>query len=803
MSPSLAARHAVNDLRKNAGVDVALAVVLVLSAFLMATGAMVVERAFGAVDRLFEQARPPHYLQMHVGDHDPAALEAFAAAHPELDAWLVEEMVGFDGDAVTWRRAATGAAGDLSDSLLDNLFVSQNDEFDFLVDETGAVPRPAAGEVYVPVAYQQRFGLQVGDELAIATDGGDLPLRVEGFVRDAQMASSLSPATRFLVSDADLERLGAAGGGAPEIIVEYRLTDAAAGAGIAGLQRAYEADPRLPKNGEAVTYPMIRIINALSEGLVAVALMFASLVLVAIALLNLRFVIRGALEDEVREIGAMKAIGVRDAEISRLYLAKYRLMTALACVVGGGLAVGATALLTRRTVVSYGAASWDLASVLVLVGALALVYLLVVGICRGVLRAVRKVEVVDALVHGSLLGERQTARRARRQARRLRRGGLAARRGSVDVRLALADLRSDAGQWALVPVVFLLATLLVVLPTSLLDTLESPRFTTNMGMPRSDVLADLRFTPDVDGLRDDVLSAMRADDRLTDVRPYAEVLYETPSEGGWSTLRVGVGDHAGTIELLDGELPGGGEVALSTLNATKHGVGVGDELTLRHDGATTTAVVSGVYQDLTSGGETAKMAGAAPGVGTTGAAGYTIHASATPGVDPAVVAAEYAERYPDATVVPTEEYARQTMANLTGALRSAAILSLAFGVGVALLVTSLFLRLRLTRERRTRGVLSAVGFSRRELAAQVRGKTLATAALGTGLGLVVAATAGEQVVGGVMASAGLGLQRLDLFPDPWLVYGLYPLLLLAAAFLAAVALTARLRRAGTSEWLRS
>ena len=801
MSRSLAARYAAGDLRKNAGVDVALAVVLVLSAFLMATGAMVVERVFGSIDRLFEQAKPPHFLQMHVGEYDRAALESFAAEHPEIDAWVVEEMIGFDGAAVAWQRPGTQEAGDLADSLVDNLFVTQNAELDFLLDESGAVPRPSEGEVYVPVAYQQRFDLRVGDELEVTTDDGAVPLRVEGFVRDSQMASSLSPATRFLVSEADHAALEAGGGGAPEIIAEYRVTHQA---DLGGLQRAYQADPALPKNGEEVTYPMIRLINALSDGLVAVALMFASGVLVAIALLNLRFVIRGALEDEVREIGAMKAIGIRDAEISGLYLAKYRVMTALACVVGGGLAVAATTLLTRRMEVSYAAAPWELTTVLVPLGALALVYVVVVAICRGILRAVRKVEVVDALVHGSILGERQTARRARRQARRLRRGGLAAgRTGKVDVRLALADLRSDAGQWALVPVVFLLATLLVVLPTSLLNTLESPRFLTNMGMPRSDVLADLRFTDDVDGLRDDVLSDMAGDDRLTEVRAFAEVLYESPSEDGWATLRVDVGDHAGTIELLDGELPAAGQVALSTLNAQKFGVGPGDELTLRQDGATTTAVVSGVYQDITSGGDTAKMPATTPVADVTGAAGYAIHASTAPGADPAAVAAEYAERYPDAAVVPTEEYTRQTMATMTGALRNAAAASLAFGVGVALLITSLFLKLRLTRERRTRGILSAVGFSRREIVAQVRAKTLAAAALGTALGLLVAATAGELVVGGVMASANLGLARLDLVPDPWLVYLAYPLLLVSAAGLAAVALTARLRRADTSAWLRS
>ena len=98
-----------------------------------------------------------------------------------------------------------------SDSLIDNLFVVQNEEFDFLLDGTGAIAQPSAGEVYVPVAYQQSFGLETGDELTIRTDAGNQALTVRGFVRDSQMASSLSSATRFLVSNDDFAALASAG----------------------------------------------------------------------------------------------------------------------------------------------------------------------------------------------------------------------------------------------------------------------------------------------------------------------------------------------------------------------------------------------------------------------------------------------------------------------------------------------------------------------------------------------------------------------------------------------------------------
>lgn len=794
---SLYLRYAYNDLVGNKAVNAALVVILTLSAFLMATGAMVMERLVGSVDQLFEEAQPPHFLQMHRGGYDPEELERFASEHPEVDAWLIEEMLGFDGAAIAWHRPSTGESGDLADSLIDNLFVTQNDAFDFLIDEGGEILRPSRGEVHVPVAYEQEFGLRVGDELRIRTHTGDRDLLVAGFVRDAQMASSLSSATRFLVSETDFRELEGAGGSDPEIIVEYRLTDPSS---ASEFQRAYEAEEALPKNGQAVTFQMIRVVNAFGDGLVAVALMFVSVLLIAIALLNVRFVIRGTLEEEVREIGAMKAVGLPDRAITGLYLARYSVMTLLACLIGGLLAVPATDLLTRGIQVNYAQAPTGALTFLVPVLALAAVHLFVIAICRGVLRGVRRIQVVGALVHGSTLDERQTARRARRQAGRVRRSDLASYRGTnVNRHLAWLDLRAEGRQWVLVPLVFFLATVLMTLPMNLLSTFASPRFVTYLGAPQSDLRADLQFSDDVDAAYGDMLADMRADERLTRVRAFSDVLYEARGEEGWETLRVEVGDHTGgTVEFVEGGPPEPGQIALSVLNADKYRVRAGDGLTVRHGGESSTVTVSGVYQDVTSGGYTAK----AQGEPVDGAASYVLYADTVDGADPAAVAADYRERHPAAAVVPMREYVQQTLSYVTGALQSAALLSFVFGIGVAALITSLFLGLRLTRERTRMGTLSAIGFSTGEIIAQVRAKILLAMVVGTVLGLVFAATAGESLVGLLVSLAGLGIADLTFITNPLLVHVVYPLSLIAAGYAGAVVLTARLRGADKSSWLR-
>ena len=795
MKDRLYLRYSRNDLKRNWGVNTALMAILVLSAFLMATGCMVMERLLGGINQLFEEAKPPHFLQMHTGDYDAKALDDFAAAHPEIESWFIEDMVGYDSSSLTWSRPSTGESGSLAASLIDNLFITQNKKFDHLLDGSGTAVEPGNGEIYVPVAYQEKFGLQVGDTLSVQTDTGPRDFTISGFVRDSQMASSLSSATRFVISPDDFAALGSAGGGSSEIIVEYRLADAS---NASALQTAYDSDHSLPRNGPAVTFDMIRLINAFSDGLVAVALVFASLLLVVIALINLRFVIRGTMEDEVREIGVMRAIGLPARAVTGLYLGKYSIMAFLACVIGGLLGIFATNLLTTSIVKNYSASAPGLATVLMPLIALALVYLLVVGICRGILRGIRRIEVVNALVHGSTLNDRQIARKAAGQARRARRTSLGAGRGSINRRLSLADLRAEMGQWILIPLVFFLTSLLLILPMNLLSTFSSPRFVTYMGAPESDIRADVQFSKEVEATRGKLVSALENDQRLTNIRTYANVLYETQGKEGWETLRVEVGDYSGnTVKFLTGSRPENGQIALSVLNAKKYNVKAGDTMAIRLDGKPSTVTVSGTYQDVTSGGHTAKMQGSV----TEGAASYVIYANTAGGTDPAAIAAEYDSQYKHASVIPMQEYVKQTLSYVTDAFRSAALLSLVFGLAVAALITGLFLKLRLTRERRRMGVLSALGFSRNELISQVRFKTVLTVAAGTAVGTVFAATLGEGLISGLISLTGIGLTSLSFIPNPFLVYLGYPLLLITVGFLASVPLTAGLRRGESSEWL--
>ena len=66
-----------NDLKRNKAVNVTLFLFIFISALLMSTGVLVINRLSGSIEQIFEIAKPPHYLQMHIGEINQSDIASF------------------------------------------------------------------------------------------------------------------------------------------------------------------------------------------------------------------------------------------------------------------------------------------------------------------------------------------------------------------------------------------------------------------------------------------------------------------------------------------------------------------------------------------------------------------------------------------------------------------------------------------------------------------------------------------------------------------------------------------------------
>lgn len=95
----------------------------------------------------------------------------------------------------------------------------------------------------------------------------------------------------------------------------------------------------LEANGPTITYPLFKMLNAISDGLMIAVILLISVLVLVIAFMCIRFTLLAKIEDDYHEIGVMKAIGMRVSDIKKIYLAKYAVIAAIGCmskiIVGG------------------------------------------------------------------------------------------------------------------------------------------------------------------------------------------------------------------------------------------------------------------------------------------------------------------------------------------------------------------------------------------------------------------------------------------------------------------------------------
>src|SRR5699024_1232823 len=111
-------------------------------------------------------------------------------------------------------------------------------------------------------------------------------------------------------------------------------------------------------------------------------------------------------------------------------------------------------------------------------------------------------------------------------------------------RLALKSLLTEWRQWALLPVVFALASLVITVPVAVQSTFADPRFVTYMGSPDRDLRTDIRFTEHRDEAKDELLAAMRSDPSITDITVIGASLYRIDGLEGTRSQLVDTGDHS-------------------------------------------------------------------------------------------------------------------------------------------------------------------------------------------------------------------------------------------------------------------
>jgi putative ABC transport system permease protein len=397
--------------------------------------------------------------------------------------------------------------------------------------------------------------------------------------------------------------------------------------------------------------------------------------------------------------------------------------------------------------------------------AVGLIFLIVISYCTLVLRRFNKITAVEALRSGNM-GETQ-----------VNKGFLPLHKSNffnVNIFLGIRDVTQRFKMYRLLFFVFFVCTFIIIIPINFLNTIQSPSFVTYMGIGRSDIRIDLRHSDDVAARFNEMITYIQNDEDVERFSPLVTSQFKViNNEGGQENLSVETGDFTVfPLEYLGGATPTKtNEIALSYLNSQEFHKTVGDTLQLVVDGREQQMVVSGIYQDVTNGGRTAK---ATLPFNKESVLWYVVAVDVKGDINTKLD--EYTNAFYPAKVTHLEGYVAQTFGNTIEQLKLITAVASVIAISVSILITSLFLKMLIAKDYSQIAIMKSIGASLQDTRIQYVTRALVVLNIGIIVGTIISNTFGQNLVSTLMSQ--MGASEIEFVIEPLQAYVLSPLALI-------------------------
>ena len=749
-----------NDILKNKLITFVTMIFIAAAAMLVSLAAILTINLSGALDSLMTKAKTPHFLQMHSGEIDYAKLTSFAEHNNNVDEFQVVEFLNIDSSQIVLGENS------LANNVQDNGLSTQSEKFDYLLDLEGNIINVSDGELYVPISYMKENITKVGEKAVISGQ----EFVVAGFLRDSQMNSTLAASKRFLVSENDYTKMKNLG--SIEYLIEFRLKDLSA---LGEFETAY-ATAELEANGPTVTYTLFKMMNALSDGMMIAIILFVSALVVAIAFICIRFTLLSKMEDDYHEIGVMKAIGLRIADIKRIYFVKYVALATVGSILGFGLSLLFKDILLENIRIYMGEAENSSFALLFGIIGILVVFFSILLYVNGVLKHFKKISVVEAIRFGTSQEKSSNSKRFYLNSNRLL---------NTNIFLGIKDVLKRKKLYATMLAILVVSSFIIIVPQNLYNTISSKNFTQYMGIGNYDMRIDIQQTQNISEKTEDILTGMRNDHTISTYAALTTKIFKAKMEDGTEeNLKIELGDHSAfPIVYSQGKAPvKENEIALSSINADEMSKKVGDVITLVIKGKEQDFSVSGIYSDITNGGKTAKAVFADDSAQIMWSI-IIAELSDTSIVSSKVT--EYSNKFGYAKVSDVDDFVTQTFGSTIRSVETASYAAIVVSLIITALITLLFMKMLIAKDRTSIAIMKALGFTKSDIKLQYISRSVFVLIIGIMLGTLLANTLGETIAGAIISSFGADSFKFTV--NPLSAYLLCPLLMICAVLIATIA----------------
>ncbi len=573
------------DLKRKKAMNIILLLFIILATMFVASSVNNIINVTTALDSYFEMANAPDYLVATMNKNLAVDIDETVSSASAVDSYEAENILFLSSDNFIYEDEniiTPGGTHLVHSDICMNYFLSDGSILETV----------EPGEFYMTEAKADALGVDVGDKLIIELNGVKREFVLAGKIKDALFGPNQLSFTRYIISEED-----------SSVFLSAENTEEYYGGTLVyiystDIKTALTQIKPLLNNSILTMDRAFMKFCYIFDMIVVGILLVVSIILIIIAFVVLRFTISFTLSEEFREIGVMKAIGIRNFKIRGLYLVKYMGLSVIGAAIGLALSFpfGEMLMSVSSQTIIIGNQSPILVNILCAVLVIAVILLF----CYGCTGKVKKMSPIDAIRNG------QTGERFRKKSLM----SLGKSKLPATPFLALNDIVSSPKRYGIISLTFFLCLSLMLILSATVSTMNSGSLSTTFGWADCDIYLDSKIIMECmmeDGREklekhlDDMEQAL--EENGIPAKCYQEIMFNLPVSFGENESNISIYQGTGTTmdmyEYTAGTAPKNtDEIAITRIAADKLNANIGDTITIKTIDGDKEYIISAFFQSM-------------------------------------------------------------------------------------------------------------------------------------------------------------------------------------------------------------
>ena len=645
------------------------------------------------------------------------------------------------------------------------------------------------GYVYVNhKAIVESDKINIGDKIVYKNNKGfRKEFIVKGGLKDAVFGSDMMGNYRFVISEKDLKEILDSEGAAYAGIIGVKTNDVdklTADLNKSSVAYVFSADRGLIKT----TYIMDMIVGVL--------LLLISLLLVIISVFILRFTIIFTINEAGKEIGIMKAIGIKDRRIRSLYISKYALLSFVGAIFGFVLSIYVSNALLKSIMQNIVIKNKN-TNILIMLATTVLMLLIIIFSAFRSTKKVKKMKPLDAIRKGF-----DNNKGVKKGFLRLRN-----KKSSVTSFLALNDILKGLRKFIIPIFTTIVGIWLIIMPTNTINTLDSDRIVPVFAIQNSDIIvSDNEYFLNLAYYKnkDFVMEGMKkVEDALSKngikvERSFMEIIYRLNIRKGeklYNSMSFqGINTHTDEYTYLKGTAPKyKNEVAITRMIADKLDAKIGDTVYIYTGVEEKPYIITGIFQSFSNMGEGIRFH-EDEDISMdfySSAFGYQMNLEGDVSIDE--VRDILKKELPYNTEVKSiKGFVRDQIGGVIEKLAAYKIMVIIIVILISVMVIVLMQRTFLIREESEIATLKSVGINNKKLVVWQTKRMAMVIIIGTIIGILSSGLF-TRITSGQLFKM-MGAYSIKFVINPWEIYIIYPIALVVSCIIACMMASRRVRK---------